>query len=89
MPGFSDIYIEHEPTWHVVVAFTSPPPPREHIVQLAPPAIRDRIIVRTAKRTQAEINAALDALAPALRATGLNWSGGYDVKTQRFEIKVA
>lgn len=89
MPGFSDIFIEHEPTWHVVVAFTSPLPPRDHIVKLAPSAIRDRIIVRTAKRTRAEIDAALDQLAPALRAAGLPWGGGYDVKTQRFEIKVA
>jgi len=87
MPGFSDIYIEHEPTWHVVVAFTAPPP-REAIVKLAPAAIRDRIIVRTAKRTQAEINAALDELASALRAAGLAWGGGYDVKTQRFEVMV-
>ncbi len=89
MPGYSELYIENEPTWHVVVAFTSPPPPREQIVKLAPPAIRDRIIVRTAKRTQAEIKAALDELASALRATGFEWGGGYDVKTQRFEIKVA
>jgi hypothetical protein len=89
MPGFSDIYIEHEPTWHVVVAFTAPPPPRERIIALAPSAIRDRIIVRTAKRAQAEIHAALDALASALRAAGVEWGGGYDVKTQRFEIKVA
>jgi hypothetical protein len=88
MPGFSDIYIEHEPTWHVVVAFTAPPPPREAIVKLAPPAIRDRIIVRTAKRTRAEIDAALDRLAAALRAAGLAWGGGYDVKTQRFEVMV-
>mgnify|MGYP000167919524 CR=1 FL=1 len=88
MPGFSDIYIEHEPTWHVVVAFTDPPPPREAIAKLAPPAIRDRIIVRTAKRTRAEINAALDSLSSALRAAGLTWGGGYDVKTQRFEVMV-
>ncbi|HET7708776.1 MAG TPA: hypothetical protein VFK50_04480 [Sphingomicrobium sp.] len=89
MPGFSDLYIEHEPTWHVVVAFTAPPPSRQAIVRLAPPAIRDRIVVRTARRTRAEIETALDELASALRATGLNWGGGYDVKTQRFKIKVA
>jgi len=88
MPGFSDIYIEHEPTWHVVVAFTAPPPPRERIVALAPPPIRDRIIVRTARRTRAEIDSALDSLASALRGTGLEWGGGYDVKTQRFEVMV-
>lgn len=88
MPGFSDIYIEHEPTWHVVVAFTAPPPPREAITKLAPPAIRDRVIVRTTKRTRAEIDAAFDSLASALRGTGLAWGGGYDVKTQRFEVMV-
>ena len=88
MPGFSDIYIEHEPTWHVVVAFTPPPPPRERIAALAPPAIRDRILVRTAKRTRAEINAALDALASALRKAGVKWGGGYDPTTGRFEVKV-
>lgn len=88
MPGFSDLYIEHEPTWHVVVAFTSPPPPREQIVKLAPPAIRDRILVRRAKRTQAEINADLEALAASLRRTGIEFGGGHSPKTQRFEIKV-
>ena len=89
MPGYSDLYIEHEPTWHIVVAFTAPPPARARIIALAPPSIRDRILIRTAKRTRAQINADLDALATALRATGVDWSGGYDVKTQRFEIKVA
>ena len=89
LPGYSDLYIEHEPTWHVVVAFTAPPPPRERIVALAPPAIKNRILVRTATRTRAEIEAALDSLASAMRATGLDWTGGYDVKTQRFEVKVA
>ncbi len=88
MPGFSDIYIEHEPTWHVVVAFTAPPPPRAQIVKLAPLAIRERIIVRTAKRTQAQINADLDALAASLRQTGIEFGGGHSPKTQRFEIKV-
>lgn len=88
LPGFSEIYIEHEPTWHVVVAFTAPPPPREQIIALAPPPIRERILIRTAKRTRAEINAALDALALALRKTGVKWGGGYDPKTQRFEVKV-
>lgn len=89
MPGYSDLYIEHEPTWHVVVAFTPPPPGREQIAALAPPAIRDRILVRTAKRTRAEIEADLEALAASLRRTGIQFGGGHSHKTQRFEIKVA
>jgi hypothetical protein len=71
-----------------VVAFTAPPPPRDKIVALAPQPIRDRILVRTANWTRAEIDAGLDSLASALRATGLAWGGGYDVKTQRFEVMV-
>ena len=90
LPGYSDLYIEHEPTWHVVVAFTAPPPPREGDRRAgASRRSANRILVRTATRTRAEIEAALDALASAMRATGLDWTGGYDVKTQRFEVKVA
>lgn len=89
MPGFSDIFIEHEPTWHVVVAFTEPPPPREQIIALAPPAIRDRILVRPAKRTAAQISTAMDDLTAALNRTGIAYTGGYSPKTQRFTIMVA
>lgn len=88
MPGFSDIYIEHEPTWHVVVAFTPPPPPREAIAKLAPPAIRDRVLVRTAKRTAAQISSAMDRMTAALNRTGIAYTGGYSPKTQRFTITV-
>lgn len=89
LPGFSDLYIEHEPIWHVVVAFTPPPPPRERIVALAPAPIRDRILVLAAKRTAAEITAANEAIVTALNRTGVDYTGGYDPKTQRFEVKVA
>ena len=88
MPGFSDLHIQHEPTWHVVVAFTQPPPPRARIVALAPPAIRDRVVVRTAKRTSGQISAAMDALAAAVRTTGVDWTGGYSPVTQRFTVTV-
>lgn len=87
LPGFSDLYINHEPSWHVVVAFTKPPP-RERVLAMAPPLIRDRILIRTAKRSQAEIAADLDAIAAALRATGIAFTGGYDPRRQRFGITV-
>lgn len=45
LPGFSDIYIEHFPRWHVVVAFTRPPP-ADKVIALAPRTIRDRIVIR-------------------------------------------
>ncbi len=88
LPGFSDLYIEHQPSWHVVVAFTRPPP-LEQVKALASPVIRDRITFRTAKRTQAQISADLEAIAEAFRGGGFDFTGGYDVKTQRFDMTVA
>jgi hypothetical protein len=88
LPGFSDLYIEHEPRWHVVVAFTRPPPADE-VIALAPRTIRDRIVLRTATRTAAQINADLEAIAEAFRAGGFDFTGGYDPKAQRFDMTVA
>lgn len=88
LPGFSELYIEHEPTWHVVVSFAEPVPPRGQIAALAPPAIRDRILVRPAKRTAAQIAAANEAIVAALNRTGIEYTGGYSPKTERFTVTV-
>ncbi len=87
MPGFSDLYIEHVPRWHIVVAFTQPPS-REKVIALAPKTIRDRIIVRTATRTASQISADLDAITAAVNRLKLDYTGGYDPKSQRFHIMV-
>src|SRR5215210_980559 len=88
VPGFSELYIEHEPRWRVVVAFTRPPP-RNEIVRLAHDVLRDRIEIRTAKRTSVQIASDMDRLATALRGAGFDWTGFYDPKRQRFEVTVA
>ena len=87
LPGFSDLYIEHEPSWHVVVAFTRPPD-RDEVIALAPKTIRDRIVVRTATRTAPQISADLDAITAAVNKLKIDYTGGYDPKTQRFNIMV-
>ena len=87
LPGFSDLYIEHVPHWHVVVAFTQPPA-RDKVIALAPRTIRDRIIVRTAIRTASQINADLDSIAAAVNRLRVDYTGGYDPKTQRFHVMV-
>ena len=87
LPGFSDIYIEHVPRWHVVVAFTQPPA-RDKVIALAPKTIRDRIVIRTAKRTQAQISADLDAITAAVNRLAIDYTGGYDPRTQRFHVMV-
>jgi hypothetical protein len=88
-PGFSDLWIQHQPRYHVVVAFTRRPPLSE-VQRLAPPDLRDRIEVRTAKRSRDEIAILRDAIASRLQTGGLaGWSSGYNPKTQCFEITVA
>ena len=85
LPGFSSLYIEHEPRWQVVVAFTRPPPLAQ-VKRLAPPVLRDRIVVRSATRTEAQVSAALDDIVAALRPLGVDYAGGFDVHTQRFKF---
>lgn len=88
LPGYSELYIEHNPHWHVVVAFTEPPA-RDKVIALAPRTIQDRIILRTATRTAAQINADLAAIAQAFRSGGFDFTGAYDPKAQRFDMTVA
>lgn len=87
LPGFSELYIEHEPRWHVVVAFTQPPD-RDAVIALAPRTLRDRIVVHTAKRTASQISADLDAITAAVNRLKVDYTGGYDPRTQRFHIMV-
>ncbi len=89
MPGYTALWIQHQPRYHVVATFTRPPPLSE-VQRLAPPEIRDRIEVRTAKRSRDEIAILRDAIARRLQSGGLTgWSSGYNPKTQCFEISVA
>lgn len=87
LPGFSDLYIEHVPSWHVVVAFTRPPD-LDEVIALAPKTIRDRIVLRAATRTASQISSDLDAIAAAVNKLTIDYTGGYDPKTQRFHVMV-
>lgn len=71
----------------MVVAFTEPPDP-DKVIALAPKTIRDRIVVRTAKRTRAQIEADMEAMTVAVNRLGIDYTGGYDPKTERFNITV-
>jgi hypothetical protein len=89
VPGYSYLWIEHQPRYHVVATFTRPPPLSE-VQRLAPAEIRDRIEVRSAKRSRDEIAILRDAIARRLQTGGLTgWGSGYNPKTQCFEISVA
>lgn len=86
-PGFSAIWIEHEPAYTVFLAFKEPPD-KQAILARADPALRPHIVFRTASRTQAEIERDLDRVIGAMRGIPGEWAGGYDVKTGKFVYNV-
>jgi hypothetical protein len=48
IPGFSALWIQHEPSYAIMVAFTTPPPPRKAVLAVADRSIRNDIVVVTA-----------------------------------------
>lgn len=81
--GFSDLWIEHEPRYAIVLAFKHPPD-RDAILKRAHPSIHRDIDFRSAKRSRAEIARDQDRLIAILRKSPGQWAGGYDVKTGKF-----
>lgn len=88
LPGFSDLWIEHEPRYAVVVAFKGAAPKAE-VLRRADPKLRPFLEFREAKRDKAAIDRDLDRLIAAFRDAPVQWAGGYDVKTGRFGFDFA
>lgn len=86
--GFSEIWIEHEPRYAIVLAFKRPPD-EAAILSRAHSSIRGDIVFRSAKRTRAEIERDGDRIVAAFRGAPGTWAGGYDVKTEKFEFDFA
>jgi hypothetical protein len=86
--GFSDLWIEHEPAYAVIIAFKTPPE-RPAVLALAHPDIRPLIEFRTAKRDRREIGRDMDRANAAFRGSPVEWVGRYDVKTGRFTYDFA
>ena len=87
-PGFSDLWIQHEPTYAIVLAFKRPPD-KAALLARAHPAIRGDVVFRSAKRDRGEIERDGDRIIAALQRTPGAWSGGYDVKSETFGFNFA
>jgi hypothetical protein len=86
-PAFSDLWIEWQPRYRVVVAFADSRP-REDLLASVSPALREVLEIRTASRTRAEIGRGMDAIIAALKPTGIDYTAAYSPKAQRFEVTV-
>lgn len=83
--GFSDLWIQNEPTYAVVVAVKRPAD-EEAIVARADPALRPFIVFRDARLDSAEIRRARPRVLAALQGAPGGWSSGYDPKIGKFRV---
>lgn len=87
LPGFSDIWIEHEGGYRVVVAFKGRAD-EAAVLERAHPELRPFIRFKAAERSRTEIERDLDRIIAVMRKAPGQWSGGYDPRTERFSINV-
>lgn len=87
LPGFADMWIEHEPAYRIVYAFVTDIDQAAFLATLDP-AIRRHVEVRKVKRTEAQNGAVLDYLAGLLREQGIEFSGSYIPPKGLFELTV-
>ena len=73
--NFADLWIEHEPDWHVVVAFK-----RDAESTLRRYTRHPLFAARQVRFSLAELVPAMDRAIEQLRATGIPFGGGLDVK---------
>ena len=88
LPGFTAIWIQHEPTYAAVVV-SKVPLDRQEVLRRAHPSIRRHIVFRPAKRDRFEVERDQERILQMLRAAPGGWSGGYDVTVDKFVFDFA
>lgn len=84
--GFSNLWIQNEPAYAVVVAVKRPADERA-ILARADPALRPFIIFRDARLNLAEIQRAEPRVLAALQGAPGTWSCGYDPRIGKFRAE--
>lgn len=86
--AYSDIWIEHEPVFKVVIGFTDRDE-RAAFVQGLDPKLRRHVQVRNVKRTRAQAEAAVDQLVSLLGGATLDFDTSYKPQNGKFVVTVA
>lgn len=73
-PAYADLYIQHTPTFKVMVAFADNKD-RTAFVQSLSPRLRRYVQLIAVPKSRRQNQADLEAIAAALSASGLNWYG--------------
>lgn len=85
-PAFTDIWIEHVPVFRVVIGFADNSD-RKAMLDALDPKLRRHVQLKNMPKSRVQINRDLDALTAALNASGIDYAGGYNLKSQKFVIK--
>ncbi|KLE35828.1 hypothetical protein [Aurantiacibacter luteus] len=85
--GYSDLWIRHEPTFAIVLN-VRPPYDRAAFLARAPEVLRGDLEFFEVTRTRTEIERDQDRIIASWRGFR-NWSGGYEVQTDRFRFTTA
>ena len=83
LPGFSTIWIRHEPEYAVVVDFKGAPDV-DAVRARADPALRPFLVFRSVARSEADIERDMDRIIAAMRGGPRDWTAAYEVETGRF-----
>lgn len=86
-PAFSEIWIEHAPVFKVVFAFADGRD-RKSLLESLPPRLRKYAQLRTVPRSRSQIRAALLEIEKAFKAAGIEFGGGFDPITGKFDMVV-
>lgn len=83
LPGFSSIWIQHDPSYAVVIAGKATLD-QAAVLSRADPILHPHIVFRAAARDQAQIERDSDRIIEAFRPAPGQWAGGYQVETGKF-----
>ncbi|MEO7177660.1 MAG: hypothetical protein ABIW83_02340, partial [Allosphingosinicella sp.] len=86
-PAYADMWIEHEPVFRIVVAFADNKDRKAFLEGLSP-RLRRYVHLVNVPKAKKQVDSDLAAITAAIRASGIPFSGGIDIKGRRYVVEV-
>jgi hypothetical protein len=83
--AYADIYIQHEPVYKIIVSFADKKDRKAFLDQIDP-KIRRYVQLKNATKSRIDVNRDLDAITASLRDSGIDYFGGFDLPSSKFQI---
>lgn len=86
-PAYADMWIEHEPVFRVVLAFADNKDRKAFLDGLSP-RLRRHVHLVNVPKSKRQVDSDLEAITAAIRASGIPFSGGFDIRGRRYIVEV-